>query len=171
MPSYLWTRKMPSGVLFTSSSNWCRVITTANSWWGLRWTRKSLRNLFVKNFPILRFTWVRIKKPALVHAVLYSQLLAETHRVDPTLFSLNWFLCLFVDSLPVNTYLHIWDAFLFEGSKVDNKRHWYPLSEHNSKKSHHNTRNHLVLFLSISTDNIYFYYCTWRTKWVKKLLP
>jgi len=42
----------------------------------------------------------------------------ETHGVDPSLFSLNWFLCLFVDTLPVNTYLHIWDAFLFEGSKV-----------------------------------------------------
>ena len=42
----------------------------------------------------------------------------ETHGVDPALFSLNWFLCLFVDTLPVNTYLHIWDAFLFEGSKV-----------------------------------------------------
>lgn len=42
----------------------------------------------------------------------------ESHGVDPALFSINWFLCLFVDSLPVNTYLHIWDAFLFEGSKV-----------------------------------------------------
>lgn len=42
----------------------------------------------------------------------------ETHGVDPTMLSLNWFLCVFVDSLPVNTYLHIWDAFLFEGSKV-----------------------------------------------------
>merc|ERR1712106_995444 len=42
----------------------------------------------------------------------------EKHGVDPSLFSLNWFLCLFVDTLPVNTYLHIWDAFLFEGSKV-----------------------------------------------------
>ena len=42
----------------------------------------------------------------------------EKHGVDPALFSLNWFLCLFVDTLPVNTYLHIWDAFLFEGSKV-----------------------------------------------------
>ena len=42
----------------------------------------------------------------------------DTHGVDPSLFSLNWFLCLFVDTLPVNTYLHIWDAFLFEGSKV-----------------------------------------------------
>ena len=42
----------------------------------------------------------------------------ESHGVDPALFSLNWFLCLFVEYLPVNTYLHIWDAFLFEGSKV-----------------------------------------------------
>jgi len=42
----------------------------------------------------------------------------DAHGVDPALFSLNWFLCLFVDTLPVATYLHIWDAFLFEGSKV-----------------------------------------------------
>ena len=45
-------------------------------------------------------------------------LVLESHGVDPALFSLNWFLCLFVEYLPVNTYLHIWDAFLFEGSKV-----------------------------------------------------
>ena len=45
----------------------------------------------------------------------------SAHGVDPTLFTLNWFLCLFVDDpLPVKTYLHIWDAFLFEGSKVSN---------------------------------------------------
>ena len=43
----------------------------------------------------------------------------SAHGVDPTLFTLNWFLCLFVDDpIPVKTYLHIWDAFLFEGSKV-----------------------------------------------------
>ena len=41
-----------------------------------------------------------------------------THSVDPALFTLNWFLCVFVDTMPVKTYLHIWDAFLFEGSKV-----------------------------------------------------
>jgi hypothetical protein len=43
----------------------------------------------------------------------------SAHGVDPTLFTLNWFLCLFVDDpIPVKTYLHIWDPFLFEGSKV-----------------------------------------------------
>lgn len=40
------------------------------------------------------------------------------HNVDAGLFSLNWFICVFVDNIPVKTYLHIWDAFLFEGSKV-----------------------------------------------------
>ena len=43
----------------------------------------------------------------------------EEHTVDPSLFTLNWFLCVFVDTLPVKTYLHIWDAFLFEGNKVN----------------------------------------------------
>ena len=47
-----------------------------------------------------------------------SKIFSDVHGVDPALFSLNWFLCLFVDTLPVGTYLHIWDAFLFEGSKV-----------------------------------------------------
>jgi hypothetical protein len=45
----------------------------------------------------------------------------EEHTVDPSLFTLNWFLCVFVDTLPVKTYLHIWDAFLFEGNKVNSK--------------------------------------------------
>ncbi len=40
------------------------------------------------------------------------------HGVDAGMFSLNWFLCVFVDNIPVKTYLHIWDSFLFEGSKV-----------------------------------------------------
>ena len=65
---------------------------------------------------------------AQIDQAVFKELVAEklpvlsehfnTHGVDPSLFSLNWFLCLFVDTLPVNTYLHIWDAFLFEGSKV-----------------------------------------------------
>ena len=46
----------------------------------------------------------------------------NSHGVDPTLFSLNWFLCIFVDTIPVKTYLHIWDAFLFEGTKVGTQR-------------------------------------------------
>ena len=39
-------------------------------------------------------------------------------QVDLSLFTFNWFLVLFVDSLSVECYLRIWDTFLYEGSKV-----------------------------------------------------
>lgn len=32
--------------------------------------------------------------------------------------TLNWFLCLFVNTLPLETTLHLWDCMLFEGIKV-----------------------------------------------------
>jgi hypothetical protein len=40
------------------------------------------------------------------------------HQCELSLFTFNWFLVLFVDNLPVTTYLRIWDTFLYEGSKV-----------------------------------------------------
>jgi len=40
------------------------------------------------------------------------------YSVDISLVTFNWFLCIFVDSLPVDLFLQVWDAFLFEGSKV-----------------------------------------------------
>ncbi len=47
---------------------------------------------------------------------LHSHL--ETNNVDLSLFTFNWFLTVFVDNIPVNTYLRIWDTFLYEGNKV-----------------------------------------------------
>ena len=41
-----------------------------------------------------------------------------THQCELSLFTFNWFLVLLVDSLPVNTFLRVWDSFLYEGSKV-----------------------------------------------------
>jgi len=41
-----------------------------------------------------------------------------TLNFDLTLFAFSWFLTLFVDNIPVETYLRIWDAFMYEGSKV-----------------------------------------------------
>lgn len=41
-----------------------------------------------------------------------------SYSVDISLVTFNWFLCIFVDSLPVDLFLQVWDAFLFEGSKV-----------------------------------------------------
>ena len=41
-----------------------------------------------------------------------------THKFDLALFTFNWFLTVFVDNIPVDTYLRIWDTFLYEGNKV-----------------------------------------------------
>ena len=54
---------------------------------------------------------VKEKLPA-IHAQL------ETHQVDLSLFTFNWFLTVFVDNIPTETFLRIWDSFLYEGSKV-----------------------------------------------------
>ena len=40
----------------------------------------------------------------------------EKYGIEISLFS--WFLTCFIDNLPVKMFLRIWDAFLFEGSKV-----------------------------------------------------
>lgn len=40
----------------------------------------------------------------------------DYHHIEISLFA--WFLTIFVDNVPVFVYLHIWDVFLHEGSKV-----------------------------------------------------
>ncbi|XP_038142634.1 TBC1 domain family member 2A isoform X1 [Cyprinodon tularosa] len=42
----------------------------------------------------------------------------ETHGVDVSLVTFNWFLVVFVESLPSDILLPVWDAFLYEGTKV-----------------------------------------------------
>ncbi|XP_060082092.1 TBC1 domain family member 2B-like [Ylistrum balloti] len=42
----------------------------------------------------------------------------ETHNVDLSLFTFNWFLTIFVDNIPPETFLRVWDAYLYEGSKM-----------------------------------------------------
>ncbi|EPY86940.1 hypothetical protein CB1_000287042 [Camelus ferus] len=44
--------------------------------------------------------------------------LMDRHGVPWTLVVSRWFLCLFVDVLPVETVLRIWDCLFSEGSKV-----------------------------------------------------
>ena len=38
--------------------------------------------------------------------------------IDITSITLNWFLAIFIDAVPFETLLRIWDCFLLEGSKV-----------------------------------------------------
>ncbi|XP_028816905.1 TBC1 domain family member 2A isoform X2 [Denticeps clupeoides] len=42
----------------------------------------------------------------------------QEHSVDVALATFNWFLVVFVESLPSDILLRVWDAFLYEGTKV-----------------------------------------------------
>ena len=42
----------------------------------------------------------------------------KTHGVVAELFATRWFVALFANSLPIETTLRVWDAFLLEGAKV-----------------------------------------------------
>uniref|UniRef100_A0A3B4C8T3 TBC1 domain family, member 2 n=1 Tax=Pygocentrus nattereri TaxID=42514 RepID=A0A3B4C8T3_PYGNA len=42
----------------------------------------------------------------------------EEHNVDVSLITFNWFMVVFVESLPSDILLKVWDAFIFEGTKV-----------------------------------------------------
>jgi hypothetical protein len=42
----------------------------------------------------------------------------DTCDIDFSLITFNWFHTLFIDNLPIETTLRIWDTFLYEGSKV-----------------------------------------------------
>lgn len=54
---------------------------------------------------------VKMKIPAVAE-------LMERHGVMWTLVVSRWFICLFIDVLPVETVLRIWDSLFYEGSKI-----------------------------------------------------
>lgn len=46
-----------------------------------------------------------------------------SYSVDVSHITFNWFLVVFVESLPSDILLLLWDAFLYEGTKVSGHAH------------------------------------------------
>lgn len=42
----------------------------------------------------------------------------EKHEVEITSLTFNWFMAIFIESVPFESLLRIWDCFLLEGAKV-----------------------------------------------------
>lgn len=60
----------------------------------------------------------RVLKDLMVEKLPKLHAHLESNKVDLSLFTFNWFLTVFVDTIPTETYLYIWDVFLYEGNKV-----------------------------------------------------
>uniref|UniRef100_T1JBD8 TBC1 domain family member 2B n=1 Tax=Strigamia maritima TaxID=126957 RepID=T1JBD8_STRMM len=60
----------------------------------------------------------RVLKDLVSEKLPRLQMHFDAHRVDVSLFTFNWFLCVFIDAIPHSVYLRIWDVFFYEGSKV-----------------------------------------------------
>lgn len=58
-----------------------------------------LNRLIAKRFPAVHAHW-------------------QKHAFDIALVAQKWFIALFVDSVPIETVMRIWDAFFNEGNKV-----------------------------------------------------
>ncbi|EYC02314.1 hypothetical protein Y032_0100g3226 [Ancylostoma ceylanicum] len=53
-----------------------------------------------------------------IHLVMDGHTDQKKHNVEPVLYMVEWFMCIFCRTLPWPTVLRVWDMFFCEGAKV-----------------------------------------------------
>ncbi|XP_032809225.1 TBC1 domain family member 2B-like isoform X2 [Petromyzon marinus] len=81
----------------------------------------------------------------------------EQHGVDVSLITFNWFLVLFVDSVGSDMVFRIWDAFLYEGTKVIFRYALAMLKCREEQLIKHHSNSAIFNYLRIFTHSIHDY--------------
>ncbi|CAM9492476.1 unnamed protein product [Lampetra planeri] len=81
----------------------------------------------------------------------------EQHGVDVSLITFNWFLVLFVDSVGSDMLFRIWDAFLYEGTKVIFRYALAMLKCREEQLMKHHSNSAIFNYLRIFTHSIHDY--------------
>lgn len=77
----------------------------------------SMHTFFVPGFPkLMRYT--KHLDTILTKFMPKLKKHFDSHGVDSILYSLKWFFCIFIERLPFDLCLRIWDIFLYDGERV-----------------------------------------------------
>lgn len=77
----------------------------------------SLHSIFSPGFPgLLEAIYVQERMTEMMMPDVYAAF--KTHMVSTTSYATKWYITLFANSVPFQTQLRLWDAFLLEGPDI-----------------------------------------------------